>query len=90
MSGFWPIYKRELKSLFQSASTYIALGLLFLIIGAIYHQVIVLFVQDSAEAATGGPFTSMEPPNVTIEIIENIFTLMLSSRSWRIWATASK
>lgn len=74
--GFWPIYKRELREFFQSASTYVALGLLFLVTGTFYHQIIEEFVNDSAMAAAGGPFMSAaEAPNVTEAVIGTVFQL---------------
>lgn len=75
--GFWPIYKRELREFLESASTYVVLGLFFLITGAVYHQIIVLFVQQSASAAAGGPFnTPTNAPNVTVDVIQNVFNVM--------------
>lgn len=76
-SGLWPIYKREVRTFFRSASTYIILGLLFLIVGAIYHTVMFEFVNDSAMAAAGGPFNApTEAPNITTAVIENIFNVL--------------
>lgn len=69
--GWWPIYKRELAAYFQSASTYIVLGLLFFAVGIFYHRIMVEFTNLSAMAEAGGPFgSSPDPPNVSIGVIE--------------------
>ena len=76
-AGFWAIYKRELKAFAQSSSTYIVLGLLFLIVGLFYHQIMVQFVNDSAMAQAGGPFGSpTEAPNVTVFVVQDLFRLI--------------
>lgn len=75
--GFWPIYKRELKTFFQTASTYVVMGLLFLIVGGIYHLMLSQFVNDSAMAQAGGPFASAkQPPNVTVTLVSGIFQVL--------------
>lgn len=75
--GFWPIYKRELRAFLQSSSTYVVLGLLFLVVGAIFHLMLTQFVNDSAMAAAGGPFnTPDEAPNVTVTLIGGTFQVV--------------
>ncbi len=77
IQGVWSIYKRELRFFFQSASTYVVLGLLFLICGTIFHQVTFEFVNDSAMAQAGGPFgTADKAPNINVAVIEQIFRLI--------------
>ena len=56
MFGFWPIYKRELKESLQSVSTYVVLGLLFLIVGSIYHQILIVISEESIKTLAGQPF----------------------------------
>lgn len=74
MRGCGAIYRRELAAFFQSASTYIVLGLLFLAVGIFYHQIMVEFTNDSAMAKAGGPFgSSPDPPNISVEVIETLF-----------------
>jgi ABC-type transport system involved in multi-copper enzyme maturation permease subunit len=36
MFGFWLIYKREVKSYFQSPSTYVVMALLFFVVGMMF------------------------------------------------------
>lgn len=77
LNGAGAIYRRELLVYFRSASTYVVLGLLFLIVGIIYHQLMVQFTEDSAMAAAGGPFMSSEdPPNITVAVIEEVFRII--------------
>ncbi len=72
--GWSPIYRREVATYFQSASTYIVLGLLFLAVGIFYHQIMVDFTNASAMAEAGGPFgSSPDPPNISVSVIEAIF-----------------
>lgn len=72
--GWLPIYRREVATYFQSASTWIVLGLLFLAVGIFYHQTMVDFTNDSAMAEAGGPFGApAEPPNISISVIESVF-----------------
>ena len=52
--GIWPIYKRELRAFARSTSTWVALGLLFLITGWIFADVVSVFARDSAEYLRGG------------------------------------
>jgi len=77
LNGTGAIYRRELSVYFRSASTYVVLGLLFLVVGIIYHQLMDKFTLDSAMAAAGGPFmTSPDPPNITVAVIEGIFEII--------------
>jgi ABC-2 type transport system permease protein len=79
MLDFFPIYKREVKLYFQSASTYVILALFFLIIGLIYHQLMLFFSQVSLQSMTGGYLGQQsQAPNVTESIIRQIFNLMVS------------
>ncbi|MBI1784650.1 ABC transporter permease subunit [Candidatus Sumerlaeota bacterium] len=73
MFDFWPIYKREVRGFLHSFPTYIALGLLFLVAGAIYHDVMVIFVNESGAAATN---PANEAPNITVSVIQQIFQLL--------------
>lgn len=75
--GFWPIYKREIKTYLQSVSTHVVFGLMFLVVGTFYHQIVVDFVNDSAMAGAGGPFAGpTEAPNVTVTVIQGVFELL--------------
>lgn len=77
MSGTWPIFKRELQAHAQSSSTYIVFGLLLLAIGMLYHEVLVTFSNDSALAQASGVFSSnAEPPNITTDVIQQVFRLL--------------
>ncbi len=74
LAGCGSIYKRELKAFFQSASAYVALGLFFLICGAIFHDVLVIFSNDSA-SAKASPLGG-DAPNITVSVIEQTFQLL--------------
>ena len=80
MQGFLAIYKREVKTYFQSASTYVVLALLFLIVGVIFQDLMGAFSQMSMQAMGGAsPFgQQQEAPNVTETIIRNLFQIILS------------
>ncbi len=73
MPGFFPVYKRELRAFFQSSSAYVALGLLFLIAGAVYHDLLVLFVNDSGAAAVN---PAEEVPNITVSVVQQLFQFL--------------
>ena len=79
MLSFWPIYKRELKTYFQSPSTFVVLALLFLIIGMIFQDITRVFSIQSEMAGQGGMFGQMrQAPNVTESVIRPVFHLMVA------------
>jgi ABC-2 type transport system permease protein len=79
MPAFLPIYKRELKTYFQSPSTYVVLALFFLCFGLIFNEMMIGFSKMSQQAMTGGMFGQTGgAPNVTDAIIRPIFQLMIS------------
>jgi ABC-2 type transport system permease protein len=78
MLRFWPIYKRETKTYFQSPSTYIVLALFFLITGLIFHDFMVFFSNLSFTAGRPSPFAPpTNAPNIT-ELIRNVFQVLAS------------
>lgn len=76
--GIWPIYKRELRAFARSTSTWVALGLLFLITGWIFADVVTVFARDSAEYLRGVALAPGDPPNVTGNVVEEIFRVLSS------------
>jgi ABC-2 type transport system permease protein len=79
MLDFLPVYRRELKTYLQSPSTYVVMALFFLIIGLIYHQILVEFSTMSRSALQGGMFGQTGvAPNVTEVIVRPLFNLMIS------------
>ena len=79
MLRFLPIYKRELKTYFQSPSTYVVLALFFLIVGMIFQDMMFVFSSQSAEAGQGGIFgQSQQAPNVTEALIRPLFQILTS------------
>lgn len=79
MFDFFPVYKRELRTFFQSASTYVVLALYFLIIGVIYEQIMIAFSDMSRQAMMGGLMGQQSTaPNVTDAVIQQLFGLMVS------------
>lgn len=78
LNGFLPIYKRELKTFFQSPSTYVVLALLFLVSGLIFHDLLLLFGEMSMAATQGGMFGAPQTPNVTEQVVQPIFQIMTS------------
>ncbi|HOE96490.1 MAG TPA: ABC transporter permease subunit [Candidatus Sumerlaeota bacterium] len=77
--NFLPIYRRELKTYFQSPSTYIVMALLFLVLGMIYSQIMVLFSNMSAQAGMPNMFGQTPPePNVTEMVIRSLFQIMIA------------
>lgn len=79
MQGFLAIYKREVKTYFQSPSTYVVLALFFLIVGAIFQDLMRGFSMASAASMGGGMFgQQQEAPNVTEAVIRNIFQILVS------------
>lgn len=70
--GLIPIYKREVRAFLHSASTWIAIGLFFLISGAIYHSIIHQFVDDSLFAAQN-KIMGEKAPNITVAVIQATF-----------------
>src|SRR5688500_12980461 len=76
MFGFWPIYKKELKTYLQSPSTYIVMALLFLLVGWLFQDVLRRFseyCQQIQQMAMMGQ--QREAPNVTMFVISPIFGL---------------
>jgi len=69
--NFWPIYKRELRTISHSSSTYIALGLFFLVSGAVYHSIMVGFVHDTV-ASKASPVADA-PQNINLAVIQQTF-----------------
>jgi ABC-2 type transport system permease protein len=79
MFGFWPIYKRELKTYFQSPSTYVVTALWFFIVGIIFWAIMLDFVRMSDQASQMGMFgQQQQAPNVTQFVIQGIFQVMTS------------
>lgn len=79
MFNFWPIYKREVKTFFQSPSTYVVLALFFLIVGMIFQDLMAVFSQMSARAGQMTMFGQQnQAPNVTEVVIRNIFQVISS------------
>lgn len=77
--GFWPVYKRELKTFLQSPSTYVVVALLFLIVGTIFQDMMYGFSVMSERAGQAGAFGQMqEAPNVTESVIRFVFQIMSS------------
>lgn len=75
MFNFLPIYKREVKTYLQSPSTYVVMALLFLIVGIIYQDIMVIFSKMSQNAQMGAMY-GQEPPNVTEVVIRSIFKIL--------------
>lgn len=79
MLQFLPVYKRELKAYFQSASTYVILALYFLFFGLAYHDLMVQLSQLSLNARGGGLLgQSYVIPNINDAIVRTLFRLMIS------------
>jgi ABC-2 type transport system permease protein len=79
MFSFLPVYKREVKTYFQSPSTYVVLALFFLIVGMIFQNLMFHFSLASQQAAQMGMFGQQsQAPNVTESIIRTIFQIMTS------------
>ena len=78
--NFWPVYRREVKTFFQSPSTYIVLALLFLVVGSIFHDVMLIFSKASAAAQQPAGMFGMQQqaPNVTDFVVRQIFQIMVS------------
>lgn len=74
LNGLAPIYKREVRSHLRSAGTYVALGLLLLVAGAIYHDLLALFVAETADMAKS--IAAPEPPNINKAVIEQTFSFL--------------
>lgn len=75
----WAIYKRELKTYFQSPSTYIVIALIFLLLGVLFQNIMLGFSRLSEEASS--PMAQMygrQMPNVTEQVIRFIFGIMFS------------
>lgn len=76
----WAIYKRELKTYFQSPSTYIVIALIFLLMGILFQNIMIGFSRVSMEASS--PMAQMygraQMPNVTEQVIRFIFGVMFS------------
>lgn len=79
MLNFWPVYKRELKTYFQSPSTYVVIALFFLVVGMIFQDMMYVFSKMSAQASQMGMFGQQsQAPNVTEAIIRSLFQIMTS------------
>jgi ABC-2 type transport system permease protein len=79
MGTFWPVYKRELKTYFQSPSTYVVLALFFLIVGMIFHDMIAIFSIFSMRAGQANMFgQAQSAPNATEYIIRPLFQVIVS------------
>lgn len=77
MFNFWPIYKREVKTFFQSPGTYVVLALWFLFLGIVFFIGMREFSQASDQAGQPGMFGQVAPtPNVTHDLIQGIFQFM--------------
>lgn len=77
MFNFWPIYKREVKTYFQSASTWVAMGLIFLVTGIAFFLMMYGFSMESARAQQMAMFGQPgQGPNVTEFVIRGIFGWM--------------
>lgn len=77
----WAIYKRELKTYFQSPSTYIVIALIFLLMGVIFQNIMIGFSRASEQASN--PMMQMygqqiPMPNVTDQVIRAVFFVMFS------------
>lgn len=79
MSGFWPVYKRELKTYLQSPSTYVVLALLFLIVGAIFQDLLARFSAMSMQAQLQMMgMSQQQAPNATEMLVRPVFQIMSS------------
>src|SRR5689334_12201143 len=79
MQGFWAVYKREVKSHFQSPSTYIVLALFFFVLGWIFSATLQDFSRASQQAQMGGMMgQQQEAPNVTQAVIIPLFSVATS------------
>lgn len=79
MFSFLPVYKREVKTYFQSPSTYVVLALFFLIVGMIFQDIMFVFSKMSQQAAQMGMFGQQsQAPNVTEFVVRNVFQIMTS------------
>ncbi len=79
MSGFFSIYKREVKTFFQSSSTYVVLGLFFFICGVIYFLTMQEFSALSMASGQQMTFGRQQPaPNVTEHVVRGMFMLLTS------------
>jgi ABC-2 type transport system permease protein len=78
MFGFWPIYKRELKTYLQSPSTYVVLALLFVFVGLDFKTAMSMFSQYCQQADQMSAMYGMqrETPNVTQFVVRNTFSLL--------------
>ncbi|MCL5269545.1 MAG: ABC transporter permease [bacterium] len=79
MLNFWPVYKREVKTYFQSPSTYVVLALFFLIVSLIYQDLMTVFSSLSASAGQQSMFgQTNQAPNVTDFVIRQTFQILTS------------
>lgn len=69
-----PIYKRELKAYFQSASTYVVLALFFFFVGFFFQRFLADFHVEVADAIKRGRPDQM--PNLTHDLIPALFRLI--------------
>ncbi|MCE5229224.1 ABC transporter permease [bacterium] len=75
----WAIYKRELKTYFQSPSTYIVIALIFLLMGMIFQNIMAEFSDLSMRSQQMGMWgQQQQAPNVTHMVIRGVFYVMFS------------
>lgn len=72
LAGLRPIFARELRSMLRSPSLWIVLGLMFLVCGAVFHDVLVGFGEASENARKGLD----DVPDVTVDVIQPTFELI--------------
>src|SRR5689334_1361941 len=76
MFGFWPIFKKELKTYLQSPSTYIVLALFFLVVGWLFQARLRMFSEYSQQIQMMQMYgQQQQQPNVTMFVIGPIFGL---------------
>src|SRR5262245_2975114 len=78
MFGFWPVYKKELKSYLQSPSTYIVLALLFMFVGLDFKTAMHMFSQYTQQIQQMSAMYGMqrEAPNITQFVVQQTFNLL--------------
>jgi len=70
-----PIFKRELKTYFQSPSLYVVAGLFFLLVGYFFNQFILAFSQASQNPYQRYTY-GFETLNITYDILNSLFGLI--------------
>lgn len=73
--NFMPIFKREIKSYFQSPSLYVVAGLFFLLVGYFFNQFVIAFNEASRDPAKRDSF-GFENLNINYDILNSIFGLI--------------